>query len=150
MTGTWYRLQDASRPAETLLDPATWRSGAWEPVYRRCDPCGGTGSISTADDGDPYAADTCPDCRGSAEVEDVRMGVSVCADLDALVAYFSTRGCDYSHEYVDNLVVVALAGQLSGDDDHDEAYGAWLIYPTSVVSVQRVPDQLRAVITGGV
>jgi hypothetical protein len=142
MTATYYRIQSASRDTAILLDPATWQSSAWEPVYRRCADCGGTGTCYP----DPDTEMPCATCGQSGEVEDTRHGVSVCDSIDSLIKYFGERECDYSPEYIDRLVLVEVAGDPSADDDHDEEYGATLIMPTVVVSVQPVPAALRAVI----
>jgi hypothetical protein len=77
---------------------------------------------------------------------DTRRGVSVCTDLDDLVDYFAECECDYGPEYIDRLVVIELEGSLSEDDDFDADRGAYLIYPSRIVSVQPVPDELRAVV----
>lgn len=122
---TWYRLQHADSDPAGLLDPSAWQSSAWEPIYKPCPCCDGY------DHGD---------------VEDVRHGVSACASLDDLIAYFGSRDCDYGPEYIDRLRVVEVEGGCSDDDDHDADYGAYLVEPTRIVAVHPVPDGLRAVI----
>lgn len=139
---TWMRLQPADRNPADLLDETTWQARAWEPLYTRCADCNGRGETWT----DPDWPDTCTTCGGAGEIEDIRHGVSVCSDIDALVDYFTGRDIAHSADYVDRLVVVELEGQQSHDDDHDAHDGAYLLLPTRVVSVRPVPDELRAVI----
>lgn len=140
MAHTFFRIQDASHDPQTLLDPQTWQSTAWsvEPVTKTCPDCHGVGSVL---DEDGYE-DRCP-----VEVEDIRYGVSTCHDLDDLADYFRGR-TEHGDEYIDQLVLVELEGELAEDDDHDEDDGACLVWPSRIVSVSAVPDTLRSVLHG--
>jgi hypothetical protein len=121
MTQTWFRLQHHSR-TETILDPATWQSSCWDAKYVPCPCCDG---------------------RDHGDVEDIRHGVSVCADLADLIDYTTEHEVEHAASYIDQLVLIELAGALSDDDDHDAADGAYLLLPERIVSVQPVTGDLR-------
>lgn len=125
MSTTYYRIQPASRRVEDLLRPGHISCAMVGRLERRCDECNGYGT--DMDD------NTCTACRGKGHVEDVRAGVSVCADIETLAAYFTSRSLNVAGD-----VLVELEGEESEDEDHDAADGALLIHPTRIVSVTPV------------
>jgi hypothetical protein len=117
---TWYRIQDAARDPQALLDPARWVSSTWQPREATCPACHGYGP------GWDEGCDTCQ-ARGTV-TEGPRRGVSVCRTVRELAAYaegarMDLRGC----------VMIELEGSASDDEDHDP--GAELVFPARVVSV---------------
>ncbi|SFU94929.1 hypothetical protein [Alicyclobacillus macrosporangiidus] len=92
---TYYRIQEASRNPQELLDPSNWRSTVWDGF-------------------------------------DERRGVSCCRTLRGLERYFQSRGAD-----MNDVVVVALEGEESEDEDFDADEGAVLVLPTEIVWVRR-------------
>lgn len=80
---------------------------------------------------------------------DPRRGISVCVNEYALADYFvARRDCGYDEGFLSTLVLVELDGELSDEEDHDAAEGAYLIIPTRVVSVTPVPADMIAAICG--
>jgi len=69
--------------------------------------------------------------------EDIRRGVSTCASIDDLVAYYRLAGGD-----PDGCVLVELAGSRADVLDHDHEAGAVLIYPSAILSVTPVPADI--------
>lgn len=134
MPTRYYRVHSGTEPVERLLSPDRWESRVWVgESYRRCEDCGGEGRTYETDE-------FCEPCRGQGDVEDVRRGVSCCRSLEALRNYFA--GCEANME---GDVVVELEGELSEDEDWDDASGAVLIYPSWIVSVVPAAE----VFTGG-
>lgn len=64
----------------------------------------------------------------------VRNGVSVCDSIETLATYFATVGIPFT----DDCLLVELDGTWSDDDDEDAHLGASLIYPTRIISTERV------------
>jgi hypothetical protein len=65
-------------------------------------------------------------------------GVSVCDSIDSLVQYFRRAG-----GYVDDsMVIVELVGYRSYEQDEDHEAGAILVFPTRIVSVTPVSDDI--------
>lgn len=132
MNTTYYRVTTAAAAAK-LLDSSTWKSRVWC-GYRtlRCESCASRGRL---DDGD-----RCRACHGTGEVEDVRYGVSACASVEDLVAYFASR----SATLVDGAVLVEMEADLSEDEDHDagEDGDPVLVLPTRIVSIRPLPPEL--------
>jgi len=131
---TCYRIQERSRDPRELLNPENWTSHVWTgEVYRQCATCHGSGEVWT--DADAEYPEECPECGGRGETEDVRRGISVCDSLEHLACYFADRHADLK-----DVVVVALAGDISEDDDWEAADGALLVYPTAIVRVMTLAD----------
>ena len=102
------RIDRADRDHTELLDSENWLSFHWSNRLRSCrgcEDCGGT-------------TETLIQCYGEGMVDDVRYGVSVCADEDDLIKYLATVGAD-----MDNCVLVEVEGEYSNDDAHDEDLG---------------------------
>ena len=66
----------------------------------------------------------------------IRKGVSACASLDDLAAYFAQSGVSLS----DDCLLVAMESHWAGDDDIDADLGAILVIPTAIVSAELVPE----------
>jgi hypothetical protein len=64
----------------------------------------------------------------------VRHGVSVCRSIEDLADYFAQAGVALSAD----CQLVEMAGDWADEDDEDEALGAYLVYPTEIVSVTDV------------
>jgi hypothetical protein len=83
---------------------------------------------------------------GGVNGDEPRAGVSCCASLADLRAYFWERGrghgVDLDLEQMDGDVIVVLEGELSKDADHDAHHpGApVLVHPTRIVEV--LPDAI--------
>lgn len=126
----FFRIHSAAEPVESLLADGR-KSRAWVGDFeRRCEACAGQGYNYEGDD-----QVNCAACRGQGRVEDVRAGVSCCADLETLVAYWLDRAGTTSA-----CVLVELEGEESEDEDHDAAAGAVLVHPTRIVRVVPLED----------
>src|SRR5690606_36045000 len=75
-------------------------------------------------------------CYGEHLVEDVRHGVSVCSDEEALVDYLAYTGADFT-----DTVLVELEGEYADEEGHDAELGEILIFPSRIVSVRPVDDE---------
>ncbi len=129
---TFFRITTA-RDLAKLLDPSAWRSRVWCGYKAiRCDECAGRGRL---DDGE-----RCRPCHGTGEIEDVRHGVSACASVEDLVAYFADRA-----PTLDGAVMVEIEADMSDDEDHDAGADGdpVLVLPTRIVAVRAVPDEMR-------
>ncbi|MEV8439203.1 hypothetical protein AB0425_17650 [Actinosynnema sp. NPDC051121] len=118
---TYFRIQPAARPVAELLDQATWESRQWF----------GEKYVDCCHDTD------CPDCDGTGEREDVRRGVSTCASIEDLVAYFRQVGVEF-----DDTVLVELDADRADDLDHDHELGAVLVHPYRIVSTTPTPEHV--------
>ena len=74
--------------------------------------------------------------------EDVRSGVSVCGSLEELATYFATVGSPFT----DDCLLVELDGAWSDDEDEDAHLGAMLVYPTEIISTERVGARFGAMV----
>ena len=74
--------------------------------------------------------------------EDVRSGVSVCGSLEELATYFATVGIPFT----DDCLLVELDGTWSDDEDEDAHLGAMLVYPTEIISTERVGARFGAMV----
>lgn len=79
---------------------------------------------------------------GGVDGDEPRAGVSCCATLDDLRAYFCGRvapGADRDNliEQMDGDVILVIEGDLSDDDDHDAHHSGSpvLVHPTRIVRV---------------
>lgn len=70
-----------------------------------------------------------------------RNGVSVCESRDALAAYLATRGEGIEFGCA-GWVLVELRGEISADQPLDADAGELLIYPTEIVKVALIDDEL--------
>lgn len=69
-----------------------------------------------------------------------RPGVSVCESLDALVTYLAQSGIPIG---CGEWVVVEIEGdEIPGSDPMDAEIGEILVYPTSIVSVRPLDDEI--------
>ncbi|MEV6818457.1 hypothetical protein AB0M72_06850 [Nocardiopsis dassonvillei] len=128
-----FRIDQASRDLNELLDPEHWMSSAWGgDTLRDCRGC-----VDCRPDEDDRG-ETRWQCYGERLVEDVRHGISVCRDVDELVTYFATVGGDLS-----DVVLVELEGEYSDDEGHDAHLGEWLILPSRIVSATPLSDEIR-------
>lgn len=131
---TWYRIQDADRDPQSLLDPATWVSATWvsatwTPDREQCPACDGAGSVPGDEDDDGFF---CQACDGHGDIaRQPRRGVSACATIGELARYMDGHWGD-----VRGTVIIELEGDLSDDDDHDD--DAVLVLPERIVSVTPV------------
>lgn len=74
---------------------------------------------------------------------DPRHGVSVCGTEQHVIDYFAhhaAQGIGYDTDFLAEMVIVELAGDLSDEQDEDAHRGAHLIIPTEVVSVRPLTD----------
>ena len=78
--------------------------------------------------------------------QDCRYGVSTTIDMDDLIRYFTDAECEYTQAYIDQLVVITLIADRATEEDHDSNRGAELVWPTAIVSIQDVPEELATVI----
>lgn len=142
-TRRYYRIHPGDRPVETLLRPGR-KSRPWTgEMFRTCEECRGSGQVCTGETDGDYHYDRCERCRGLGDYEYAPVGVSVCRDVSDLIAYFRER-----HPMLDGDVLVEIEGVESDDEDHDHgsAGSPVLIIPTRIVSVQPLPDDIRAAI----
>lgn len=73
-----------------------------------------------------------------------RPGVSACESLDALVAYLAQSGIPIG---VGEWVIVEMeADEIDGADPMDADCGEVLVYPTAIVSVRPMDDDVYALI----
>lgn len=123
----YYRIQDSSRDAQALLDPANWVSRVWYDATVTCPSCQGITPESWTDE--------CEACGGHGVrnlSEMPRRGVSACESIEDLARYFDR----HAGQLGEDSVVVELEGELSDDDDFDaDEHLAVLILPAAVVSV---------------
>jgi hypothetical protein len=149
MADTYYRIQSADRDPQDLIGDHHL-SRVWVGHReRRCEECGGSGSIidrsyRCPETGD-YGEMSCKACDGQGWVEDLRRGVSVCDSIETLAAYLSER--DYGS--AEGQVVIELEGDISDDEDHDstgQVGDPLLVHPTRIVSVR---DAAEAQLEGG-
>lgn len=126
------RIHPASRDPQTLLDPENWRSSAWNGApIRDCRGC-----IDCCDDDWHRGEPEWRRCYGEHLVEDVRHGVSVCRDEEALINYLAHTGADFT-----DTVLVELEGEYADEEGHDAELGEILIFPSRIVSVRPADDE---------
>lgn len=76
--------------------------------------------------------------RNHADETSVRVGVSVCDDLEALAEYVAQTGMILNWAAT---VLVEVEGYMSTDTPEDAHLGERLIHPTRIVSVVETPDE---------
>lgn len=141
----YYRIQDANKNPQDLLNPSNWESTVWTgEVYKKCEACNGAGEIVLRnEDGKPKSdgygdieTEPCEICNGDREVKDnTRHGISCCESLQQLENYFETRSADLA-----NVVVVAFEGRESDEEDWDADEGAVLVFPSKIVWVKSLSE----------
>lgn len=67
---------------------------------------------------------------------DIRPGVSACASIEDLAAYFAQAGIPLS----DGCQLVAMECDWAEGDDADAALGAILVMPTGIISAEPIGD----------
>lgn len=139
---TWYRIESADADHARLLDPSQQVSSVWggaEYCTRPCRACGASGYVWERDAED---AEPCSQCDGEGAIPDgERAGISVCHSVQGLVTYFRGRAADLT-----DVVLIELEGECSEEDDWDAAYGAYLVFPTEIVSVAPLSAGIRLAI----
>src|SRR5690606_4960413 len=126
------RIHPASRDPQTLLDPENWRSAAWNGApIRDCRGC-----IDCCDDDWHRSEPDWRRCYGEHLVEDVRHGVSVCRDEEALIDYLAHTGADFT-----DTVLAEQEGEYADEEGHDAELGELLILASRIVSVRPVDDE---------
>lgn len=123
---TYYRVQPAHRDPAAMIGRHNV-SRPWTGDDRvECPDCHGEG---------------CERCRFAGDVLASRRGVSCCASIDDLRAYFSGR---IDAEQMEGDVIVVLEGEESEDRDYDAHHrgSPVLVHPTRIVEI--IPDAIGA------
>lgn len=132
---TWFRITTEKKMARMMREPT---SCVWAGTkMTECPDCDGRGEVD---------GERCARCRGTGEIEDIRRGVSCCATVEDLAAYFAGR----SATIVAGMVMVEIDGELSDDEDHDAGDDGdpVLVIPSRIVAVTPVPEAVLAAIRG--